>query len=522
MQNYNLTSSVFSFEDLRKGNFLYIDKTEFIWKLVQPYRAMYFLSRPRRFGKSLALSTFKAVFEGKKELFKGLAMYSKPYSWQKYPVIHLDMGGRKCNTVAELELSLREALGNIASELGLAVRGENAQTQFENLIVDASRNAPAVVLVDEYDKPLLGNITTPERNGFLQYLKGFYSVIKSRSELIRFAFVTGVSKFCHVSLFSDLNSLMDLTQNPHYATMFGYTQTELEHYFDSRIREVSKKRSITVSELCKKLKAWYDGFCFSGEAESVYNPVSIAMFFENDGIFDNYWFSTGRPAFLMKLAKEKDFDFEKVLETSVTSDAFSAYEIDRIDPLVLLVQTGYLTIKSTAEDFGMRLYRLGFPNQEVASSFRSYLLNAYTPYTTEQINSCILNLARAVRSGNVNEFMEIWKTWMAKIPYDIQLRSEKYYQNIFYMMFTSLQGIISEAECRTNRGRIDAVVGCGNWLYIVEFKLDKTPEIALQQIRDNEYFVRFRDCGKKIVLIGANVDFENRQLSGWVHEELNT
>ena len=169
----------------------------------------------------------------------------------------------------------------------------------------------------------------------------------------------------------------------------------------------------------------------------------------------------------------------------------------------------------------MRLYRLGFPNQEVASSFRSYLLNAYTPYTTEQINSCILNLARAVRSGNVNEFMEIWKTWMAKIPYDIQLRSEKYYQTIFYMMFTSLQGIISEAECRTNRGRIDAVVGCGNWLYIVEFKLDKTPEIALQQIRDNEYFVRFRDCGKKIVLIGANVDFENRQLSGWVHEELN-
>ena len=168
----------------------------------------------------------------------------------------------------------------------------------------------------------------------------------------------------------------------------------------------------------------------------------------------------------------------------------------------------------------MRLYKLGFPNREVASSFRSYLLNAYTPYTTEEVNFNILALARSIRSGDVDAFMNVWKNWMAKIPYDIQLRHEKYYQTIFYMMFTSLQGIINEAECRTNSGRIDAVVGCGEWLYIVEFKLDKSPEVALEQIKKNEYFVRYQNCGKRIVLIGANVDFENRRLTGWKHEEV--
>ena len=520
MAELNLTSSIYSFEQMRETGYLYVDKTEYIWNLIRLDGGMYFLSRPRRFGKSLAVSTLKALFEGKKELFKGLSVYNKPYDWKPYPVIHLSMTGRRFDTLENLQHSLQEILLEQARGLNVALERTDPVTMFQKLIETLSQSGRIVVLLDEYDKPILDNIAEGSTQDFVRAMKSFYSVIKDKARDLRFVFVTGVSKFCHVSLFSDLNNLADITVDSRYATMFGYTQEELERYFGDRIRNAAGKLEMTEAALKEKLKVWYDGFRFAASAEGVYNPVSIARFFERGGEFDNYWFSTGTPSFLMKLARETDFDFERVLDNPVTMDAFSAYEIDKIDPLLLLVQTGYLTIKSSVEDFGMRLYKLDFPNREVASSFRSYLLNAYTPYTTEEVNFNILALARSIRSGDVDAFMNVWKNWMAKIPYDIQLRHEKYYQTIFYMMFTSLQGIINEAECRTNSGRIDAVVGCGEWLYIVEFKLDKSPEVALEQIKKNEYFVRYQNCGKRIVLIGANVDFENRRLTGWKHEEV--
>lgn len=517
-----LTSSVYSFEKLRKGNFLYADKTEFIWKMIEPYSAMFFLARPRRFGKSLTVSTLKAVFEGRRELFEGLAISRKPYDWKKYPVLHLDMGNCDAHTPEDLRGYLENLMKNLAEINHVEIRIDRRQlaASFASLIRKVAEKEHAVILLDEYDKPILENISSPQTEEIRTVLADFYSSIKTESEHLRFVFVTGVSKFCQVSLFSKLNNLTDITMDSRFATMFGYTQAELENYFEDRIHEVAAARHMPESQLKRKLKEWYDGFCFAANAESVYNPVSIARFFERGGEFDNYWFSTGTPSFLMELAKKMDFDFERVFDSPVSADAFSAYEIDKIDPLVLLVQTGYLTIKSSEEDFGMRLYKLGFPNQEVAFSFKTYLLNAYTPYTSEQINFSVMSLARSIRSGDVDAFMNVWKAWMAKIPYDIQLRHEKYYQTIFYMMFMSLQGIINEAECRTNSGRIDAVVGCGEWLYIVEFKLDKSPEVALEQIRKNEYSARFRDCGKRIVLIGANVDFENRTLTGWKHKEV--
>ena len=335
-----ITSSLYSFEQLRENNFVYVDKTEYIWNLVDSAPAMYFLSRPRRFGKSLTVSTLKAFFEGRKELFEGLAIYDKVREWKKYPVIHLDMGGRKNSSVAELEVALQDALGNIGSHLGIEVRGENAQTQLENLVFDASKIGPPVVIIDEYDKPILSNIGTPEQENVLKYLKGFYSAIKSSSTVIRFLFITGVTKFCHVSLFSDLNNLEDITMRAEYATMFGYTQTELEENFGDRIGITAKKQNLSVDELKAQMKAWYDGYCFEENSEKVYNPVSIAKFFENDGKFENYWFATGTPSFLMALVKQRDLNFEDAVSKPVPGVAFNAFEIDDIDPVTLLLQTG--------------------------------------------------------------------------------------------------------------------------------------------------------------------------------------
>ena len=342
----DLTSSVYTFEDLIQGNFLYVDKTEYIWRMIRPAKEMYFLSRPRRFGKSLTLSTLKAVFQGKKELFKGLAIYDKPYDWKPYPIIHLDMGNCDIHTPDELSGYLNDLLTNTATSFGLHLRGELLTTRFENLLEDIAKQGPLVLFVDEYDKPILNNITSPQAKEILQVLKGFYSNIKKAENNLRFAFITGVSKFCHVSLFSDLNNLTDITMDARYATMLGYTQQEFESNFREQIAAVEKKQDLNHADFLAEIKAWYDGFRFHAGSESVYNPVSLARFFESGGEFNNYWFSTGTPSFLMEMVKKTRFNFDDVLSKPVSSMAFNAFEIDKIDPLTLLLQTGYLTIKS--------------------------------------------------------------------------------------------------------------------------------------------------------------------------------
>jgi len=518
----DLTTSVYTFDDLICGNFLYVDKTEYLWKLIAPEKAMYFLSRPRRFGKSLTVSTLKAIFQGKKDLFKGLAIYDKPYDWKKYPVIHWDMGNCAVHSPDELRNFFAGKLLDAVEEnhLELEIDPGQLSTSFSRLIRAVSKENPVVVLLDEYDKPLLENLSSPDADKIRDIMSDLYSTLKTENANERFVFITGVSKFCHVSLFSKLNNLQDITMNADYATMLGYTQEEFEANFTPWIEKFEAKQDLPHDQYLAEIKRWYDGFRFNYKAESVYNPVSLASFFLNNAEFNNYWFSTGTPSFLMHLAKKTDFDFENILTNPVSEDAFYAYEIEKIDPLVLLVQTGYLTIKDSFTEFGVRQYHLGFPNREVSTSFKKYLLKAYTPYSSDQIASQIMDLARSVSKGDVDKFMNIWKNWMAKIPYDIQLRHEKYYQTIFYMMFISLKGIISEAECQTNRGRIDAVLGYGEWLYIIEFKLDKTPGQALEQIKANKYFEKYLLMDRRIVLIGANVDFENRDLTDWVFEEL--
>ena len=516
----DLTSYVFNFEELIRGNFLYVDKTEYIWQMIRPSSAGYFLSRPRRFGKSLTLSTLKAVFEGKKELFKGLALYDKPYDWKPYPIIHLSFGDY--NTVSnakdELPNYLMTKVRKIAQEYSIPLPDDTPANCFSSLIDKIYENSQVVILVDEYDKPILDNITSPDVKELLKILKGFYSVLKDRNDKERLLFVTGVSKFCHESLFSDLNNLTDITMDAKYATMLGYTQEEFETYFADRIELASKQLNMPKEELLPEIKAWYDGYCFHPGSATVYNPVSLAKFFESGAEFNNYWFATGTPSFLIELVKKTRFDFDHILSRPVSSMAFNAFEIDKLDPLTLLLQTGYLTIKSMVRKFNMPWFWLDFPNREVSFSFNTALLNAYSRKSDNYVVDFCEQLADAMDNGNVKQLRKVMETFFAGISYEVHHKDESNFQNILFAMFRLLGYYIS-AESHTNDGRIDAVAETEKFVFIFEFKLDED-KTALSQIRDKEYYRKYELSKKKIFLIGINFSSEKGQITDWQTEEV--
>lgn len=379
----DLTSSVYTFEKLIDGNFLYVDKTEYIWKLIQPAYGQYFLSRPRRFGKSLTVSTLEAVFQGEKRLFKDLALYDKPYDWKKYPIIHLDFGNCDAKSPEELTDYLMDLLRTISDKFQKPLRFTQLSSCFEKLIDDIAGDEKVVILIDEYDKPILGNVNNPLVDEMLQVLKGFFSNIKKTENKQRFVLLTGVSKFSHVSVFSDLNNLTDITMEADFATMLGYTQEEVEFYFGDRIEQLLEETGISKDEMLLKIKQWYNGYRFEENSPTVYNPVSLAQFFRNKGKFNNYWFQTGTPKFLLDLIKEKKFNCAAALNEPVSAAFFNAFEISNLDPMILLYQTGYLTIEKAVDEpvpftnQTMRLYYMHFPNREVESSFNDCLLEYY-------------------------------------------------------------------------------------------------------------------------------------------------
>lgn len=515
----NLTTSVYTFEDLIQGDFLYVDKTEYIWQMIKPAKESFFLSRPRRFGKSLTVSTLEAVFQGKKELFKGLAFYDKPYDWKPYPIIHLSFGDYNVvsDAVRELPGYLMAKVQRIAEEHGVQVAGDTPGLCFGRLIDTLSKQGDVVILVDEYDKPILDNISDLHIKDIQKALKGFYSVLKDRNSQERFLFVTGVSKFSHVSLFSDLNNLTDITMDARFACMFGYTQEEFEANFGDRITALAGDRDI--DQFKNEIKEWYDGYRFEAGTETVYNPVSLAKFIQSGGKFNNYWFSTGTPSFLLELIGRKRFDLEDVLKSPVSAFAFDAYEVENLNPLTLLLQTGYLTIESAVQRYGDTAYRLRFPNLEVKGSFETYLAGHCSGLLPDEVKVSVYRLADAVTAGDVDGFMESMKVFFAKVPYDVHLKDENNFQLLFFSIFMLL-GISITAESRTNNGRIDAVAANEDYVFVFEFKLDKTAEIALDQIRERDYYRRYVNSDKKIFLVGVNFDKDAGQIDRWTSESV--
>ena len=523
-----------SFEKLRRNNYLYIDKTPFIRSLVQNAHP-YFLSRPRRFGKSLFLSTLEAYFLGQKELFKDLylekaeeelAAQEHRDAWQEYPVFYLDFNVGKYTDSGALNERLHVLLREAEAVYGITVAQNNGLShakRFTSLIQAAYEQTgkQVVILVDEYDKPLLqtmgGNEELNEQ--YRSMLKAFYSVIKTCDQYIRFAFLTGVTKFCKISIFSDLNNLRDISLEEDYAGICGITQGELEANFKPEIQLLAQRQQLDYEQALAALKQWYDGYLFHPSGKGMYNPYSVLNAFVKKEI-KSYWFSTGTPTFLVNYLKEAHYfipDLDGNIE--LNESGLETYRAVAQDALPILFQAGYLTIKGYITE--ARMYRLGFPNDEVRYGFLENLLPAYSSLPFGQTGVSIWRFVQDVRKGDVDSFMERMQSIIAGIPYDnlteetLKLR-EQNYQAAVYLVF-ALMGQFVQTEVHCITGRADCVVVTAETVYLFEFKLtgNGTAEDAINQIKEKNYAGQYRASGKKIVLIGAGFNEEKRTIKEW-------
>jgi len=509
-----------SFEVMRNEGFVYVDKTEYVLRLAAESR-VFFLSRPRRFGKSLFLSTLKAYFLGKKELFKGLyiedaeqkqAELEGSETWIKYPVLHLDFTAKNYSDVNALHDLLNAHLREWEEEFKIEKMEEAPDGRFRNLIkqIYEKIGKQVVILVDEYDKPLLETmiINEPLNEEYRRILKGFYGVIKACDEYIRFAFLTGVTKFSKVSIFSDLNNLRDISLEKNYSGICGITETELKQVFKPEIDALAEERKLNYEETLAQLKKKYDGYLFHPKGENIYNPFSLLNAFTKKEI-GSYWFSTGTPTFLVRtLQHQKEIYIRDILENAeMDENSLQDYRPDMNNPIPILFQSGYLTIKDYDERLG--LYKLGFPNDEVKYGFLDNLVPAYTSIAKDASGLFIGNFIRAIEKGDTESFMKRMYTACAGLPYSLASKEnvkmrERDYQIAFYIIF-SLMGQFVQTEVVSSKGRADCVVHTDDTIYIFEFKLmgSGTPKEAIQQIKEKGYAEPYKTSGKKIVLIGA-------------------
>ncbi|MBL0717397.1 MAG: ATP-binding protein [Desulfosarcina sp.] len=506
----SLPIGIQTFRKLIDGDYLYVDKTENIYKLLVQ-GSVYFLSRPRRFGKSLLISTLNEIFEGEKELFKDLWIYNSDYAWEKHPVVRIDFSKSKARNEDELINYIVYQLDKIAQVYGITLEQTQYDIKFDELLTKLSGINKVVVLIDEYDKPIIDNIENKKLAIELrEILKGFYTIIKACDEHIRFVLLTGVSKFSKAGVFSGLNNLQDISMDTRYSSLLGITREEMKICFKKHIDRFAKTEKISNAELIEKIIYWYNGFCFSGICEKVFNPFSMLLLFDNTR-FSNYWFESATPGFLIKLMKEKKIDVKKMQDLEVREENLSTYEIEDLSIIPLLFQTGYLTIKGYDDDF--MTYRLGYPNFEVENSFQYALLRSYS-YT--ETDGHLVSLIRALRNDDFELFFDTLRIFFADIPYDLQINKEKYYQTIFYLIF-SLIGLKVEAEIKTNKGRIDAVI-IDKEIYVFEFKINGDKAQALNQIKDKKYFEKYQGIDKEIYLFG--VEFADRNIGDWMVEKM--
>ena len=516
-----LPIGVQSFEKLREENALYVDKTEYIYQLVHEVTP-FFLSRPRRFGKSLLLSTMKAYWDGKKELFSGLAIEKleegNPEAWKKYPVFYFDFNGVNYHEKNALEKTLSFKLGEWEDLYG--IENNKAFTlaeRFQKLLKRANEKTGlrSVVLIDEYDKPLLDvmeNKDLQEHNK--EVFKGFFSTLKSFDEYIQFIFITGVSKFHKVSIFSDLNQLNDISLTKKYAGLCGITESELKKCFKQEINGLAEEQGLTQKECLVTLKKTYDGYHFHPNGTAVYNPYSLLKAF-SDEEFGSYWFETGTPTFLIRKLRENRFDLRRFSNQTIfaSESVLKDYTGDSLDPIPLLYQTGYLTISEY--DSQRKRYTLCFPNEEVKYGFLESLMPSYVPNATAGNGLDIFTIDEYVENGQLDELRDVFIGLFANLPYAKAADPfEHDFQNVFYIVFTLL-GKYTQCEVETYSGRIDCRVLTRNYIYLFEFKRDDTAENALVQIDTKDYALPFVADERKLFKIGVAFDSETRKLVGW-------
>ena len=505
------------FSELRSGDWVYVDKTALVYRLVDNGK-YYFLSRPRRFGKSLLISTLKAYFEGRKDLFQGLAMEKLEKDWNEYPILHLDLNAERYTCHAELVNILDTYLRQWEAEYGSQEGGNPSLSQRFHAVIRAAKQKTGrnvVVLVDEYDKPMLQAIGKDElQDEFRATLKSFYGVMKSADADIRFVMLTGVSKLSKVSVFSDLNNIEDLSMNADYYDICGISEQELHDVFDESVGELAKANGQTKEEAYEMLKQRYDGYHFAPDTLGMYNPFSVLLTLKNQQ-YGSYWFSTGTPTYLVELMKEADLNPSALSGYEASASELDSVQIMVDNPIAVLYQSGYLTIKGY--DARFKTYVLDYPNDEVKEGFVNFLVPYYT-YSKSANNATIIgSFVKSLERGDVERFMELLQSFMADIPYELVRNLEVHYQNAIYII-TKLMGLYVQAEYHTSRGRIDLLVGTDKYVYIIELKLDGSAEEALAQINEKDYALPFAVDGREIVKIGANITSETRNLERWVVE----
>ena len=508
----NIPIGIQAFSSLIEGNFVYLDKTDMIYKIANK-KACYFLSRPRRFGKSLTISTLKAYFDGRKELFAGTKMETLETKWEKYPILYFDFNSAKYDSLQNFRNSLSFLLESYENKYGLQSNYE-LPTRFARLVTAAYQQTgkKVVILVDEYDKPLLNNIINTELQDLIRKeLKAFYGVLKTYDEQIKMAFITGVTKFSKVSLFSDVNNLKDISNTLEFATLCGITEQEIHEQLDEHVGVMADFNNMTKEECYKELKKWYEGYHFHQNSVDIYNPFGL-MCALDEKEFKEKWFESGTPTFLVELMRKhnmllSDLDNVKCSESAISKiDNFSG------NPVPLLYQSGYLTIKGFDKE--LEMYTLGLPNREVGKAFPKFLLNVNFP-KTEFGQFEISNFVCDVRDGNCDGFMKRLSALLADSSYQIVGEAELYFQNVFYLIF-KLLGFYSEVERATSDGRMDAVVKTPKYIYVFEFKLDKPAQEALDQINSKDYALPFSVDGRKLFKVGVSFSSETRKVAEWV------
>ncbi len=488
-----------SFKNIIEEGYLYIDKTQSIYSLVTN-DDYYFLSRPRRFGKSLLISTLEQLFLGNKELFKGLWIHSSNYDWPKHPVITLDFSALRNESAEKLEQSLASRIDLKAHELNIDVSPfSDSGDKLEWLVKKLAEKNKVVILIDEYDYPVLNTINNLElAQANLKVMSSFFTVIKALNRFIRTVVITGVSQFSKANVFSGLNNLNDISLDPIAATLLGYTEQEITTYFSSYIKELAAIKNRPAEEIQKDMRIWYNGYRFSKITDKVYNPFSVHFLFKKNE-FANYWFKSGIPTFLVNLLAKENFSLKDIEQSEFSINTLESFALDKLPLVATLFQTGFLTIQDYNEK--KRSYTLNFPNFEVKESFTLYLFSAFSKANLADIERLIPTLQEALKYTDMEKFCITLQALFAHIPYQIHINQEAYYHSLFQLLVVML-GYETQSELTTNKGRIDVVIITKNHIYIFEIKLKGTPEAALKQIQKRGYAERFALYGKKITLVG--------------------
>lgn len=508
-----LPAGIQNIDEILNDDFLYVDKTQFALQLINEGKH-YFISRPRRFGKSLFISTLSAIFNGKKELFKKCFIYQSSYVWQKHPVLSVDFSQIPNRTPEAFETGLKELLQKLAKYHGFAIEGSSVQLLLSNLVEGLSQDHKVVVLVDEYDKPIINHLQNSEiADKNRDILKDFFATLKSLDKHLKFTFVTGVSKFSQVSLFSGPNNLDDITLDPKYSAMMGYTRAELLKHFKEHINHMSQTKNLSSEAILDELKQWYNGYCFSEECELVYNPYSTLFYFKK-GKASSYWFSSGTPSFLIDEVRKYPQSIVPLSgSVALRSSLSDIAKTDHIDLAALMFQTGYLTIRKYHCDEDA--YTLDFPNREVRGAFFNSLLKEFAKINPMDVAKNADQIRKNLSARDIQSFVEIINLHFSKIPYQLFNHANESFYHAVLLTLLEKSGFKTRAEVSTNIGRIDLVCESDQNIYVFELKLDKTSAQAMTQAADKHYQQRYLDEGKTILVIGIHFSSSTRNISDW-------